>query len=73
MTRLVLTPEQARVLADAKEVVEVCDPDGHILTMIEPSVFSAEEIDEATKAADSNEPRYTTDEVLKYLRSLNAS
>jgi hypothetical protein len=58
------------LLAEAKEVVEVCDPDGHILAMIEPSVFSEEEIDEARKAADSREPRYTTDEVLKYLGSL---
>jgi hypothetical protein len=70
MTRLVLTPEQSRVFAESREVIQVCDPQGHVLTTIEPPEFTPEEVEEAAKAADSNEPRYTTQQVLDYLRSL---
>jgi hypothetical protein len=70
MTRLVLTPEQTRLLAESREPIQVCDPQGDVLTTIEPPEFTPEEITEAAKAADSNEPRFTTQQVLDHLRSL---
>jgi len=70
MTRLVLTPEQTRLIAESREPIQVCDPHGDVLTTIEPPDFTPEEISEAAKAADSNEPRYSTQQVLDHLRSL---
>jgi hypothetical protein len=70
MTRLVLTHEQSRLVAESREPIQVCDPQGDVLTTIEPPEFTPEEIAEAAKAADSNEPRYSTQQVLDHLRSL---
>lgn len=69
MTRLVLTPEQSRLFTGSREAIHVCDHQSHVLTTIEPPDFTPEEVEEAAQAADSNEPRYTTQQVLDYLRS----
>ncbi len=53
MTRLVLTPEQTRLVAESREPIQVCDPQGDVLTTIEPPEFTPEEIAEAAQAADS--------------------
>jgi hypothetical protein len=69
MNRLVLSDEQARLLSLSKEVVEVVDQDGKHLGYVTTD-FSAEEIAEAERRAGSDGPWYTTDEVLKHLKSL---
>jgi hypothetical protein len=80
MTQIVLTSEQAGVLAQASEPVAVCRPDGSIAGWISPKArlfvpekcpFTAEEIAAAEKEADSPGPWYTTKEVLEHLRSLD--
>jgi hypothetical protein len=70
MTQIILTREQARVVARAQAKVQVCDPDGNVLGYLEPVDFTPEEIAEAKRALASAERRYTTAQVLEYLRSL---
>lgn len=72
MTRLVLTEEQANVLAQAngEEQVYLIDSCGRHMGWVERPVFSPEEVIEAEKAFDASGPRYTTEQVLAHLRSL---
>jgi hypothetical protein len=70
MTQLVLTTEQAQVLTQALEPVQVCDPQGRVLRVI-PPIWTEEDIAEAKRRLASDEPRYTTAQVLDYLRSLD--
>jgi hypothetical protein len=79
MTKIVLTSEQAGILAGSSESVAVCRPDGTIAGWISPKArlfapekcpFTPEEIAEAERRMDSPGPWYTTKEVLEHLRSL---
>lgn len=80
MTQIVLTPEQAAVLAGSESTVRLCAPDGSIvgygrsgrfITPKEP-VFTPEEIAAAERSIDEyNGPWHTTAEVLEHLRSLD--
>jgi len=70
MREIVLTQEQTEVVAQAQDAVQVRDPKGNVLGYIEPSDFTPEEIAEAKRALASNQPRYTTAQVLEHLRSL---
>lgn len=78
MTQIVLTAEQATILANSAEPVAVCRPDGSIAGLISPKTrivipekcpFTAEEIVEAERAAAATTRRYTTKEVLDYARA----
>ena len=69
MVVIVLNEEQARVIAEARDGVELRDNSGRHLGFVSHGV-TQEEIDEAKRRAASDEPRYTTDEVLEHLRSL---
>jgi hypothetical protein len=78
MTQIVLTNEQASVLASATEPVIVCRPDGSIAGVVSPRskivtpkepLFTPEEIAEAERRLDSPGAWYTTREVLDHLRS----
>ena len=69
MTRLILTAEQARVVAGAIEPIQLCDPAGRALATIQPLV-SAEELAEAKKRAASPGPWYTGAQVQARLRAL---
>ena len=71
MTQIILDDKQAEVLADALEPVAVCDPKGDIVAYIEP-IWSRADIAKAKQRLASNQPRYTTKEVLNHLRSLGA-
>jgi hypothetical protein len=70
MPEIVLTQEQTDVVAQTHDAVRVRDPKGNILGYLEPPDFTTEEIAEAKRALASNQPRYTTAQVLEYLRSL---
>ena len=72
MTKLVLTDEQAKVLAElnGQDSVLLFDPSGNHVGWVERPVFSPEEVLEAEKAFDEDGPRYTTEQVLAHLRSL---
>jgi hypothetical protein len=70
MPEIILTQEQTEVVAQARDTVQVRDPKGNVLGYIEPPDFMPEEIAEAKRALASNQPRFTTAQVLEYLRSL---
>jgi hypothetical protein len=80
MAKIVLTNEQAAVVAGAEEPVAVCRPDGSVAGWIRPDPrfvkpevcpFTPEEVAAAEKEADSPGPWYTTQQVLEHLRSLD--
>jgi hypothetical protein len=71
MTQIVLPREQADVVARAIEPIEVCDPNGELLGYIDP-VWTREDIDEAKRRIASDQPRYTTAQVMKHLQSLES-
>ena len=72
MTDLVLNSEQVKTIRNANLGVQVVDGEGNILGFVVNAFFSASEIAEMERAFDSDEPRYTTQEVLQHLRSLES-
>jgi hypothetical protein len=71
MPEIVLTAEQARVVAGSLVPVMVRDGNGNTLGRIEP-IWTAEDIADAKRRLASDEPRYTTAQVLEHLRSLES-
>jgi hypothetical protein len=69
MLQIVLTDEQANVVATALKPVQLCDPQGNVLAVIPPTWTEAD-IAEAKRRLAANERRYSTAEVLAYLKSL---
>jgi hypothetical protein len=69
MPQIVLNDEQAQVVATALQPVQVRDAKGNYLGTI-PPIWTDEDIAEAKRQLASNEPWYTTAEVLAHLRSL---
>jgi hypothetical protein len=69
MPQIVLPREQAELVAQALEPVQVCDPSGAVLGVIEP-IWTHDEIAEAKRRLSTDQPRYTTAQVLEHLRSL---
>jgi hypothetical protein len=69
MQHIVLTEDQAKVVAAALQPVQVRDTRGNVLGSIAP-VWTAEDIADARRRLASDEPRYTTAQVLEHLRSL---
>ena len=69
MSEIKVTREQAQAIAAAPEGMSIVDPDGNLVGYTE-STFSAAELAEAEAALASDEPRYTTQEVLAYLTTL---
>ena len=81
MTHIILTPEQAAVLAASNQPVPVVAPNGRCVGWVSPAMnfvvpkenpFTPEEIAEAERRIDSPGPWYTTQEVLEHLRSLDS-
>ncbi|HEX6986421.1 MAG TPA: hypothetical protein VF170_13645 [Planctomycetaceae bacterium] len=75
MPHIILDDEQAKILAGARDAVELRDRRGRSLGVVTPSAaaetgFTEEEIAEALRRSRSNEPRYTTQQVLDHLASL---
>jgi uncharacterized protein YmfQ (DUF2313 family) len=69
MPIIVLTEEQATVIASAREPVQVCDPAGKVLATIKPA-FTAEELAEARRRVASPGPWYTSQQVQARLKAL---
>ncbi len=75
---IILDDDQARTLTEAREAVELRDRRGNPLGMISPlpaateTEFTAEEIAETRRRIDSDEPRFTSRQVLDRLRSLES-
>jgi hypothetical protein len=79
MNEIILTTEQASILASAEGLVAIRRPDGSFIGWVSPGTnfilpnacpFSPEEIAEAKARAESPGPWFTTAEVLEHLRSL---
>ncbi len=70
MSQIIVDDEQAKLIAQSKEPVQVRDRSGRVLGYVSHG-FTEEDIAEARRLAESSEPRYTTKEVLDYLRSLD--
>jgi hypothetical protein len=81
MNYIILDPTQTASVAAATDPLEVRAPDGTVLGFIHPKRpaaaepredpdFSAADIAEAKRRLASNSPRYTTQQVLDHLRSL---
>jgi hypothetical protein len=71
MQHIVVDDEQAKLIAEATDTVEIRDRRGKHLGFVDHG-FTEEDIALAKQSAASNEPRYTTQEVLEYLRSLES-
>jgi hypothetical protein len=69
MSPIVLNDEQAKQAASSLKPVEVCDSRGNILGTFTP-FWTEEDIAEAKRRLESDEPRYTTEQVLRHLESL---
>lgn len=69
MPQIVVDEQQARIIAEASETVEICDRQGRHLGYVAHG-FTDEDIATARKRFASDEPRYSTQEVLNHLRSL---
>ena len=70
--RIVATEEQAKKIADARESVEVVDPQGNRLGYLARS-FSDEDLRIATERLSSNEERRSTRMVVERLKSMEGS
>jgi hypothetical protein len=72
MKHLVLNDEQMKVLAEAQRQIEVRDSDGRLVGYLQFVGFTVAEIEDAKRRLASDEPRYTTEQVLAHLRSLES-
>jgi hypothetical protein len=81
MRYIILDPQQTASVTAAIDPLEVRGPDGTVLGFIYPNRpttpepredpdFSAADIAEAKRRLASDSPRYTTQQVLDHLRSL---
>lgn len=69
MPKIILTADQAKVLASAQQPVQLCDQQGNVLGVV-PPIWSADEVAEAERRLATDEPRFTTAQVLEHLRSI---
>lgn len=76
MIRIIVDDEQAKAIVDANETVEVRDGKGKLLGVVQPATsrggFTDNEIDEAKQRMGAPGIRYSTEQVLEHLRSLDA-
>lgn len=69
MANLIVDENQAKLIAQARETIEIRDRHGNHRGYVAHG-FSAEDIIVAKERLASDEARYSTREVLAYLRSL---
>lgn len=71
MVAITLSEEQARQLqASTDDAVPIVDRDGNLMGYFHRPAFTAEEIAEANRRANSSGPWYTTKELLERLSKL---
>ena len=69
MPHIVVNNDQAKIISEASGSVEIRDSDGTHLGYVAHG-FNEHDISIAKERRTSDEPRYTTDDVLKHLESL---
>jgi hypothetical protein len=72
MHDIVLNEEQARVAAATLRPVQVRDTKGNVVGVFSP-IWTEEDIADAKKRLGSDEPRFTTSQMLDYLKALKKS
>ncbi|MBI1904440.1 MAG: hypothetical protein HYS13_25370 [Planctomycetia bacterium] len=72
MPHIVVDDEQAKTISESTGYVEIRDQRGRRLGYVAPG-FTEDEIAEAKRRLASDDPRYTTQQVLTHLRSLERS
>ncbi|HEX3997620.1 MAG TPA: hypothetical protein VHX65_03615 [Pirellulales bacterium] len=78
MTQIILDDAQAQIVLNAREPIQVCDPDGNVLGIIPPAakappsgyVFTDAEIEAAKRSRANPGQCRTTQEVLEHLRAI---
>ena len=69
MVQVIVTAAQAKLLTEAKECVEIVDASGKSLgTVVRPP--SDEDVQIAKQRIEQSGKRYTTEQVISHLRSL---
>ena len=69
MQPIVVDDQQAKLITETKETLEIRDPQGRHIGYL-AHLYTDEDIAIARQRLASGEPRYTTQEVLDHLRSL---
>jgi len=72
VTKIIVDEGQARIIAQATDVVEVRDQEGRILGYVTHG-FTAEDVAVAQERLLSGQPRFSTQEVLRRLKSADQS
>ena len=70
MTRIQLNAEQSRAIREAGKTIEIVDESGRRVAVL-PDGWTAADIEDAKRARDSTERRWSTTEVLNHLRSID--
>jgi len=70
MADLVLSDEQTNLVVSTPRPLQVRDSRGDVLGVISP-IWTEHDIAEAKRRISSDEPRYTTAQLLEYLNSLD--
>ena len=69
MTQIVLNSDQAKLYHQAKEPVQVCDPQGKVLGTLPPD-YSAEFIAELKRRAQAPGRRFSSEQVTRHMQAL---
>jgi hypothetical protein len=69
MHHIVVDDQQAKLISESTDSVEIRDPQGRHLGYVAHG-FTDEDIAVAKERRESDEPRYTTRQVLEHLQSL---
>jgi hypothetical protein len=69
MPYIVLNDDQTKVVFSSMQPVQIRDQKGNVLGCISP-IWTEGDIADAKGRLSSNEPRFTTEQVLAYLQSL---
>ena len=72
MVDIVVSDEQARAIIAASGAVRLRDPQGRIICAVAPRpINAADDVAEMRRALASDQPRYTTEQVIDHLQSLS--
>ncbi|MBI1917541.1 MAG: hypothetical protein HYS12_22820 [Planctomycetes bacterium] len=69
MLEIILTQEQAAIVASALKPIHVRDPSGNLLGILDPPWTEAD-IEDALRRRASDEPGFSFQQVMEHLRSL---
>ena len=69
MLEIILTKEQAAIVASALKPVQVRDPSGNLLGILDPPWTEAD-LEDALRRRASGEPGFSFQQVMEHLRSL---